>query len=405
MPYADYQGLETEDLTVNFDIENQGSVESEEDVQLEVVNWNVPEETKGGTVSNATDANGTVDSLERTVAAGGTAAGETLTWNVSSGEGEGYYKATVNSGDDAGSFDLIAEVCVDDGLFAFGGYNGSDYLKEVSRYDGSSWETDSLDDLNTKVRSATAEVYEGDLYVFGGDTPDSGLTPDVQRYDGSSWETNPNGGLNTAVKYAASTVHNGNLYVLGGDDGSATALVQRFDGSSWEDDPHGGLNVPTRRHAAVEYNDTIWVLGGDKGITVRSQVQRLDGSSWEDDPRGGLNDTIRSHSAVVYDGDIYVLGGLTDIGEGNTKKVQRLEGSSWNTNPADGVNSLDTAVRSHVSGVYKDELYVVGGRDSDGATDLVQRWDESSSSWETSENNSSLNDGFSTNRFASGFGI
>jgi hypothetical protein len=167
--------------------------------------------------------------------------------------------------------ELTSGEAYDGYLYVCGGRTGVDSLTtKVQRYDGSSWETDtdnggngSHHSLEKGVEAAASAVYDGYLWVIGG--YDGSTTVDnVQRFDGDTWIQDTDHGSgnfqsidNEGVQNASAAVYDGDLYVAGGNtnNSSRVTTVRKFDGSSWTKYESGAtaLNNGIHRFGMVSF--------------------------------------------------------------------------------------------------------------------------------------------------------
>ena len=79
---------------------------------------------------------------------------------------------------------------VENMLYAIGGFDGTNYLNTVERYDPAknSWETVAA--MSTPRRCPGAVAYDGMLVVMGGAASENSLVSSIERYSpaSNSWE-------------------------------------------------------------------------------------------------------------------------------------------------------------------------------------------------------------------------
>ena len=129
------------------------------------------------------------------------------------------------------------------------------------------------------------------------------------------------------------------------------------------------LPTPLYRHAAAVYNNYIYVVGGiDEKGKVHSDVKYMDVSVSTTEWRSTypLPVGLYDHSVVVTnDGWIYVLGGRDRDAVYDTVYYAKINSggklyTSWRT-----TTPLPEKLYNHVSIVYDDRIYVIGGKNSD----------------------------------------
>ena len=113
-------------------------------------------------------------------------------------------------------------------LYAVGGYNDSNFLSSVERFDRTQWTT--VASLQTARDCHGVAVFDGHLYAVGGDN--GSRLSSVERFDGTQWTKVAS--LQTARQYLGVAVFDGHLFAVGGYNGSNTlSSVERFDGTQW----------------------------------------------------------------------------------------------------------------------------------------------------------------------------
>jgi hypothetical protein len=379
MPYADFQGIEGESLSLDFDVVNEGGTTGTEEVEFKVHNLS------GGTKDGETTTPNPVDTLTYDFTSGGTISGEQVTWSTGSNEGSGYYKAHIDTGE-ADDIEVIAEIgpSFNEAMWVLAGNDGGADSNNVQRFSGGSWDeySSGATALNNVRDRHVADSYEGYLYHASGSATDN----TVERFDGSSWEefTSGDTAIPSGVERAASAVYDGYWYVTGGKaSGGAWKGVQRFDGSSWEEFTSGdmALSKPRQFHSSAVYEGDLYVLGGSDGNNKVSGIDVFTGGQWS--LRSGsyeMDEAVNWARAAVYDGYLYVVGGR-NTSNSDTARVQRFDGSSWESDNANGSGSFDplnTKCIGHATAVHDGHLYVYGGQTGGSVLTEVQKFDGSS---------------------------
>ena len=223
-----------------------------------------------------------------------------------------------------------------------------------------------------------AVVYQGQLYVLGGDSSFFEEINDVHRSaDGKTWVFEGNAAWPERARHQA-VVYQGRLYVLGGSDGtnSRNDVWSWAKGQSWRKDKANNNVGWTKRdgHQAVVHNGRLYVLGGkarEDGVDVRKNDvwSSADGANWSFE--GNAEWTVRTlHEAVSHQGRLYIMGG----DDGSTKRNDvwsSLDGKSWRQELA---NDNDFwSKRDRFGALSRDgQLYVLGG--NDGSNLLNDVW-------------------------------
>jgi N-acetylneuraminic acid mutarotase len=248
-------------------------------------------------------------------------------------------------------------------LYVFGGYDTS---RSVEIYDIASdtWTGGTV--LPAGTDNAGAVVYQGKIYVFGGEA-----SPAVQIYDvttgqwsagpalpsprfsavvelvgtevhligGWSFDrtnnvslashtvfdlasglylTGPFAPLGTARNHAYSGVTGGKLYVTGGrapghegNDGSNVASTEVYDPGTDTWAPLDDLPTPRSGGASAVLGDKLYVFGGQlPGNLVHKTVSRFDPASGDWETLGDMPIELTGHRAVAVGTSIYVVGGF-----------------------------------------------------------------------------------------------
>ena len=152
------------------------------------------------------------------------------------------------------------------------------------------------------------------------------------------------------------------IYVIGGLEGlagTAAATVDIYDASAdaWTDGPA----LPVARHhaAAAAIGSTIYLAGGsDDGWAAHADVWRLDPAATAWTPVEPLPEPRYGHRMLAYELKLYVVGGVG--GTGSTL-VYDPGSDTWT-----GLASMPEQLDHVAAAVVRDELWVIGGRDSRG---------------------------------------
>jgi N-acetylneuraminic acid mutarotase len=184
-----------------------------------------------------------------------------------------------------------------------------------------------------------------------------------------------NVGFIESVVVVVSTVGVNRIYIIGGRDMDNIYRDVWYaeindDGtlSSWV---HAGV-FPTAlyRHAGAVYNNFIYVIGGiDEKGKVYSDVKYMDVSistvEWEN--TYPLPVCLYDHSVVVTnDGWIYVLGGRDSEVVYDSVYYAKIDRDGKLYAPWRTTTPLPEKLYNHVSIIYNDRIYVIGGKNSDG---------------------------------------
>jgi len=151
-------------------------------------------------------------------------------------------------------------------------------------------------------------------------------------------------------------------------------------------------NIASRyQHTATVFKDKIWVIGGHKkiswaesrgnrnivGSSIFPPIQSTnDGITWNNSNPGLPFGNLLNHTTVVFKDKMWVLGGELQTmayskRDGADKQVFTSTNNIWSTE--DGINWTKVQAigpkwkrrTRHTSFVFKDKLWVIGGREAD----------------------------------------
>ena len=282
-------------------------------------------------------------------------------------------------------------------VYELGGYNGTTSLSTVyyapinSNGSLGAWVNDTASPLPAIIEQATSVVYNGYVYELGGG---GAVTYSTTVYyapinsDGSlgSWVNDTASPLPRAVNSATSVVYNGYVYVLGGNSsgGPGTTLSTVYyapinsDGSlgSWVNDTASPLPQTLASATSVVYNGYIYELGGNTSSLINiastvyySQVSGVGSlSPWittttlpSSSSKGksyGPNDYA---SSVVYNGFVYEIGGMGTSGLTSQYVYYAPISSNGSLGAWTSTTSLPQATYYASSVVYNGYVYELGG--------------------------------------------
>ena len=143
-----------------------------------------------------------------------------------------------------------------------GGYNGVNMDATVLKTVNGSGFT-SVGNLVDPVRYGASVVYDGHLYVFGGESGGV-VTSNIQAINLKTGQSEIVGQLPVACEGMASVVSNGKIYLLGGSDssGNAVSSIWQFDPATAMVYSAGSLPVPLAYSGAASLGSDILVVGG-----------------------------------------------------------------------------------------------------------------------------------------------
>lgn len=206
---------------------------------------------------------------------------------------------------------------------------------------------------------------------------------------------------------------NGKLYMMGGTMGSFGAFSFTSnvspDGATWTRTravDNNGDSVPRIEHPAfLNFNNKLWLLGGHRpgvGFAFDDVTNKVwssaDGITWEVSSPATATDRWSKRErigAVVFNNKLWVIGGNSYPAFGNTNSPGTAYNDVWNS--SDGTtwtqvnaNPSFVARTNPAVFVYKDKIWIAGGKDN-GGNYLNDVWNSSDgNNWTQVTTNSSF---------------
>ena len=269
-----------------------------------------------------------------------------------------------------------SSVVFDGKLWVIGGDDGTDRLDDVwSSSDGVTWEETSSSAAWSARRGHSSVVFDDKLWVIGGNAGSGNYFDDVwSSEDGVTWEEaeKPVGESRwSARQYHSSVVFDGKMWVIGGTDGSRRKDVwSSEDGASWTPVTTTAGWDARSGHSSVVYDDKLWVLGGDggSGNYFDDVWSSSAGTTWTAATASAGWPARRYHSSVVFNNRMWMLAGYD--GTNSLGDVwSSTDGANWtNETPSDTHWSGRSA---HSSVVFDGHLWVLGGQTDIGRVNDV----------------------------------
>ncbi len=296
-------------------------------------------------------------------------------------------------------------------VYVMGGANSSGtfstvYYAPLSSTGGvGAWST-STNPLPQVLSSATSVIYDGYVYVMGGDGSSGSLStvyyaPLSSTGGVGAWSTSTNS-LPQVLYNATSVEYGGYVYVMGGYNGSSSlstvyyAPLSSTGGVGAWSTSTNSLPQVLYNATSVEYGGYVYVMGGYNGSSSLSTLYYAPISStggvgsWSTSTNSSLLQTLDNTVSVTYDGYIYVMGGYN--GSANSADVYYASLSingglgTWNTSP----NSLPQVLNGATAVTYDGYVYVMGGYNGSSEVSTVYYASLSSTGgvgvWSTSTN-------------------
>jgi N-acetylneuraminic acid mutarotase len=271
-------------------------------------------------------------------------------------------------------------------IYVFGGNGnpGGGNLKSTEMFDpNGDWSSrvDNNHNDGEGVEELTGAVVDCKLYVFGayGGVGPSGFYGDInfnEVYDPVTDTWTSLALKPTLVTGAPSEVYNGEIYLFGGDycyegqeEPNVYDVVEAYNPAtdSWRQ----VTNMPNNlfRPAVATVGDKAYVIGGglldanrisDEVWTFDFQTEQWDTNSCESLPDNRARGFAYSSAAPTINGKIFLIGG----GEGNEENhwpSKKVDIYDTTTNTWHIVPSLPLPLDDHLSLVLDGKIYVIGG--------------------------------------------
>ncbi len=247
-------------------------------------------------------------------------------------------------------------------IFVFGGKSlNNNILSSVEVYDTltQTWDSTIVKPFKKKRYNTSAIVWENKIYLTGGRT-NNDVLGSVEIYDPvqNKWEEAQD--LHEEREGHSVNIFNDQLYVFGGQESSFNYIddIEKFDPQKdeWTDSK---LEMENQRsaHFAGVYNNQYFMFGGYYlGLTntIYKTVADSDGYTWA--PLGTLSEPRAYGATVQIDSLIYILGGETPSGK--TKRVEIYDAQNDSLYFGD---DLATAHSGMASVVLNNKIYLIGG--------------------------------------------
>jgi N-acetylneuraminic acid mutarotase len=200
---------------------------------------------------------------------------------------------------------LNASCVLDNKLYVFGGFKAFDDAtgqQDALVYDPAIDTWDTLKDISYKRGGgATACVYGGLIYVFGGNGNYNGISqteekPEKYNPAENNWYTLAD--MPVPVLYHSSLVHNDRIYIFGGRrtyNGSTTDYIQEYDpiNDTWR--LMQSMPFKNSSMAVQKAGNFAYFFGGEKNGSETDEVWRL---SLDSLPITGIKDVMNEYLSI-----------------------------------------------------------------------------------------------------------
>lgn len=219
--------------------------------------------------------------------------------------------------------------------------------------------------------SHTSISYKNYIYFFCGETKNSQITNTVIRYDleGEKWKNFFVKDVFISCRRNHTTVlYQDKIYLFGGDDNNLLNDLYIFDLKKldWEKvEISKDLPPPRRYHCSIMYRDQIFIFGGEKDFdTMLNDIYSFDlkEMKWtEHKPSSELPQPRRYSSMGLYKNSIYLFGGRDNSIRFNKVWEYNIEGNYWKKIKAYG--DIPSRRASHTCEIFGSSMFIFGGMD------------------------------------------
>ncbi len=215
-----------------------------------------------------------------------------------------------------------------DEIYVIGGdYGGIDGEEIYKSSDGKTWnKVVTTGTTFGHVFTHQAVVFKDKLYVIGGTKYDGQGTKSNEVWrssNGTAWTnvtpTDTSKIFPVRANHQA-VVFNGAIYVIGGDgnNGRLNDVWKSTNGAAWEKlTPTDRAKIFSERsgHQAVVFKNNIYVMGGDDNSGTNNEVWKsCNGKDWEKITTTTPFTARSGHKAAVFKDELYVImGGTSDV--------------------------------------------------------------------------------------------
>ena len=181
---------------------------------------------------------------------------------------------------------------------------------------------------------------------------------------------------------AGAFIYNNKLYLVGGIvNNKVTTVIEMIDLETLEREYPQYL-TEARAHFGYGFvNDKFYIIGGVGIDSVpKNDIYEYDPSSNTVTKKSAtLPKGIAYCSSVVLNGKIYIIGGIDDEGNILSDTYEYDPSSDTITQKA----SLNVARQNLACSELNNKIYCFGGDDGSGKTDVIERYDPDTDTWET----------------------
>lgn len=225
-----------------------------------------------------------------------------------------------------------------------------------------------------KATRGMGSAYDGNsIHIFGGIVE---TIPTTNHYSFNlseeNWQKEPS--VPEALTNTAAAYMNGEFYVGGGQDSNfnVTDKFYKFNGTNWEE--LNNLPIQVENHSFEVADGDLYLISNDKTYQY-DEVQ----DDWFQKTQKSSDQT--NFATAVYEDEIYLMGGEDSNGNVvSTVKKYDPSNDSW-TDLSDMNEARTGLTASVVESSSSDLIWTAGGGDSSGPLATVEQYNISSDQW------------------------
>lgn len=225
--------------------------------------------------------------------------------------------------------------------YAFGGWNPepTNITGDMSCYAilnavvEHKWER--LSDVAYSAYGGGAVVYNGEMYLFGGNTYNSTYVKQTRKWSGTSWSLVSSMALPYGLNYGGQPiVWNDEIHIFGLKDGTSSGSKSvkhyKWNGSSWSFVETVPFEFASRTRV-IKFDNEVHCIGASSKLHYK-----WDGTTWTNFSES-LPCTTYGHSAVNYGGELHLFNPY-----GDSTAHYKWNGSSWDKVGTVALNGMST---------------------------------------------------------------
>lgn len=208
----------------------------------------------------------------------------------------------------------------------------------------------------------TSAVFNGQMWVLGGNDGTSLLGDIWVSPDGTTWNASTTGSKWSARESHATFVFQNKLWVVGGFDGvHRNDVWSSTDGQNWTLEAGAPGWSPRAGHSVTVFQNKLWLMGGTDGDAEFNDVwSSQDGITWTQEVAAAPWRVRHDHTCNLVNGRLWLIGGVTTgYGVKGTRDVwTSTDGVNWVQQP----DAPWSGRAWHTTTEFNGEIWVLGGR-------------------------------------------